>query len=63
MKKQREEITIKELIDIFLPKIWIVALVAVVFAGLLGGYSMFLKDDTYTSTASFIMVKTAIQII
>ena len=57
MKKQREEITIKELIDIFLPKIWIVALVAIVFAGLLGGYSMFLKDDTYTSRASFVMVK------
>ena len=57
MKKQREEITIKELIDIFLPKIWIVALVAVVFAGLLGGYSMFIKDDTYTSKASFVMVK------
>ena len=28
-----------------------------IFAGLLGGYSMFLKDDTYTSTASFVMVK------
>ena len=57
MKKQRDEITIKELIDIFIPKIWIVALVAVVFAGLLGGYSMFIKDDTFTSKASFVMVK------
>lgn len=57
MKKQNEEITIKELLNIFLPKIWIIALVAIVFAALLGGYSMFIKDDTYTSTASFIMVK------
>lgn len=57
MKKQREEITIKELIDIFLPKIWIIALVAIVFAGMLGAYSMFLKADTYTSKASFVMVK------
>ena len=57
MKKQHEEITIKELIDIFLPKIWIIAIVAIVFAGLLGAYSMFIKDDTFTSTASFIMVK------
>ena len=57
MKKQNEEITIKELIDIFLPKIWLIALITIVFAGALGGYSMFMKDDTYTSTASFIMVK------
>lgn len=57
MKKQNEEITIKELIDIFLPKIWLIALIAVIFAAALGGYSKFMKDDTYTSTASFIMVK------
>jgi capsular polysaccharide biosynthesis protein len=57
MKKQHEEITIKELIDIFLPKVWIIAMVAIVFAAAFGGYSMFMKDDTYTSTASFIMIK------
>ena len=57
MKKNQEEITIKDLLNIFIPKIWLIALIAVVFAALLGGYSMFIKDDTYTSTASFIMVK------
>ena len=57
MKEQHDEITIKELIDIFLPKVWVIALVAVIFAAILGGYSMFIKDDTYTSTSSFIMVK------
>lgn len=61
MKERNEEITIKELIEIFLPKVWVIVLVAVLFAGMLGGYSYFLKDDTYTSTASFIMVKTPTQ--
>lgn len=61
MKEQNDEITIKELLDIFLPKIWVIALVAVIFAGAFGGYSMFIKQDTYTSTASFIMVKTPTQ--
>lgn len=57
MKKQYEEITIKELIDIFLPKVWVIVLVAVIFAGVMGGYAQFIKDDTYTSTASFVMIK------
>lgn len=61
MRKQREEITIKYLVDIFLPKIWIIAAVSIVFAALLGGYSIFLKKDQYTSTASFIMVKVPTQ--
>ncbi len=58
MKKQREEITIKDLINIFVPNIWIIALVTVVCAALLGGYAMFIKEDTYTSSAKFIMSKT-----
>lgn len=61
MREQNDEITIKELLDIFLPKLWVIVLVAVIFAGMLGSYSLFLKDDTYTSTASFIMVKTPTQ--
>lgn len=61
MKEHNDEITIKELFDIFLPKLWIIVIVAVLFAGALGVYSMFIKEDTYTSTASFIMVKTPTQ--
>ena len=52
-----DEITIKGLIDIFLPKIWLIALLAILFAGAFGFYSNFMKDDTYTSTAKFVMVK------
>ena len=61
MREQNDEITIKELFDIFLPKLWVIILVAALCAGMLGGYSMFIKEDTYTSTASFIMVKTPTQ--
>ena len=57
MKKQCEEITIKYLIDIFLPKIWIIAIVSILFGALLGGYSIFIQEDQYTSEASFVMVK------
>ena len=53
MRKENEDITIKKLLDIFVPKIWIIVLAAVVSAALLGGYSMFVKKDTYTSEISF----------
>lgn len=56
MRKQNEEITVKGLLDIFLPKLWLVLLVAMVAAVAVGGYSKFLKKDTYTSYVSFIVV-------
>lgn len=56
-RQENDEITIKGLVDIFLPKIWLIALLAILFAGAFGFYSYFLKDDTYTSTAKFVMVK------
>ena len=52
-----DEITLKSLIDIFLPKLWFIALLAILLAGVFGFYSSFIEDDTYTSTAKFIMVK------
>ena len=57
MKKQQDEISIKDLINIFLPKIWIVAIVSIVFAAVLGGYTAFIQRDTYSSTSTFVMVK------
>ena len=53
MRKENEDITIKDLLDIFLPKVWLIVLISVLSAVLLGGYSMFLKKDTYTSEISF----------
>ncbi len=55
MKKQNEDITVKELFGIFLPKLWIILIVSVVAALLVGGYSRFIKKDTYTSYVSFIV--------
>ena len=57
-RQNSDEITIRGLVEIFVPKLWIIALVGVLFAGVFGFYSAFVKDDTYTSTAKFIMVKT-----
>lgn len=56
MKKTNGEITIKELIDLFLPKLWIVAIVGVIFAGAFGIFTA-MKADTYTSVSTFMMVK------
>jgi capsular polysaccharide biosynthesis protein len=58
MKKQQDEISIKELFNIFIPKLWIVAIVSVLFAALLGGYTVFIQKDTYTSAGAFVMLKT-----
>ena len=57
MKKQREEVTLNDLANIFLPKLWFIVLVAVVFAGAFGGYSLIFKPDTYTSTAKYMLSK------
>ncbi|MBQ8583194.1 MAG: hypothetical protein IJ488_01110 [Clostridia bacterium] len=57
MKKQNDEITIKGLINIFLPKLWLIILVAVLFGAAFGGYSAFMKKDTYTSSGKYMMSK------
>ncbi len=56
-RQENDEITIKGLIDIFLPKLWLIVVLGVLFAGAFGFYSYFIKTDTYTSTAKFIMIK------
>ena len=53
MKKNSEGFTIGDLIDIFLPKIWFIVIIAMVFGFALGAYSLFIKDDTYTSEITF----------
>ena len=59
MNKKNDEITIQDIISIFVPKLWIIALVAVLTAAVLGGYSMFLTKDTYTSGAKYMVIKTS----
>ena len=62
MKKHNDEFSVKELLNLFLPKIWIIAIVAVVFSLVMGVYSVFLKNETYTSSSKIMVVKTSSQI-
>ena len=53
MKKRNEEVTFKDILDVFIPKIWIIAIAAVVLAVVMGAYSAFLVEDTYTTKTIF----------
>ncbi len=53
-KKQKKERTLQDFVNILLPKLWIIALTAVVCAMALFTYS-FTKQDTYTSSANFLL--------
>ena len=57
MKKENEEFTLKELFLLFLPKFWIIFLCGVICAGVMGAYSAFLKDDTYTCSSTIFVYK------
>nr|MBE6545790.1 hypothetical protein [Oscillospiraceae bacterium] len=56
MKKQNDEITLRDFLNIFIPKIWLIALVAIVVAAGVGLYSN-LRVDTYTSSAKYMLNK------
>ena len=51
MRKNNEEITFKDILSIFIPKIWLILVVAIVFGAVLGIYAGS-KVDTYTSTST-----------
>jgi capsular polysaccharide biosynthesis protein len=57
MKKQNEEINIKDLINLFIPKLWIILVCAVVLSIILGGYAFLFKSDTFTSSATIMVSK------
>lgn len=59
MAKKNKETTIKDLLDIILPKIWITLLVGVLLAGIIGIYSGVFKKDTYTASAEIYVYKTS----
>ena len=56
MKKQNEELTLKDILNIFLPKLWFLVLVAIVCAAVLGTMTA-MKKDTFTAESTFMMVK------
>ncbi len=61
MIKRKDEFSFKELVGIFLPKLWIIIIVAFVFGMSASLYAIFLVDDTYTSTAEIHVVKDSAQ--
>jgi capsular polysaccharide biosynthesis protein len=56
MKKRNSEISLKSIVDIFLPKLWIIVLVSVAIAAVMGVSAM-TKNDTYTSTGKYMVQK------
>ena len=52
MKKHNEELTFKDLIGIFLPRIWLIIVISLIGAIALGLSSEFLVKDTFTSTVT-----------
>ncbi len=59
MEKKHDEITVKDLLHIFMPKLWLIILVAVVLAVAFGSYAAFVKKDTYTSHTMMYVYKSA----
>ncbi len=57
MKSKNEELSFKDIISIFLPKMWLIIIVAVVFGAVMGVYSTVMKNDTYTATSTMLAQK------
>lgn len=51
MVKKNKETTLRDILDILLPKIWVMLLVGVLLAAMIIGYSVIFKKDTYTSSS------------
>lgn len=48
--KKNEEITLQDLFGLFVPKLWLIVLVAVMCAVFMGAYTRFTTQDTYTAS-------------
>ncbi len=53
---KKKELTIKDLAELLLPKLWIVVIVSVLCSAFAFIYSKLFKDDTYTSYVTFSVV-------
>ncbi len=58
MKKNNGEITLKDVFSIFIPKLWLIAIAAIVCSLGLGLRTEFTTPDTYTASAVFHINKT-----
>lgn len=50
---KNKEVTIKDLAELLLPKLWIVVIFSIIASGIAFVCSHFLKDDTYTASSKF----------
>ena len=57
MRKNKVEFDIRDLIELFLPKLWIIVVVSLALSLALGFYSSIIKADTYSSTATMMVSK------
>ena len=48
---KKKEVTIKDLAELLLPKLWIIVIISILASGLAFVYSRFFKQDTYTTTS------------
>lgn len=53
MEEKNNEFTIRDLINIIVPKLWIVAIVSVIVSVAVGIYSSYFVKDTYSTTVQF----------
>ena len=51
MIKKSKETTFKDIVEIFLPKLWLMLLIGVILAAAVSVYSIVIKEDTYTSSS------------
>ncbi len=61
MIKRKEEFSLKELINIFLPKLWIVVIVSLLLGVATTLYALLNGDDQYTSTTKIHVIKDSSQ--
>ncbi len=57
MENRKDEISFRDILDIFIPKLWIVVICAIVFGAAASFYAIFMKDDTFTSKTTIHIVK------
>ena len=57
MRKRNEEFSLKELVNIFMPRLWLIMIVALICGSVMAVYSAMLKEDTYTSTTRIHVTK------
>lgn len=48
---KKKEVTIKDLAELLVPKLWLIIIVSILASAFAFTYSRFFKDDTYTSTS------------